>query len=149
MKMKAARQTPTLFGLTALLVLLSCFARASDSRYAIGLTMSQYVSMSASNAEQGFRPISLDANGLTNSPSLAAVWINDGLTNWTVVQGVTRSEYSNQVTLLTGQGYRTLCVDGYGDYPNERYMAVWVKDAQVAAGWAQVFGVTEAAYQTA
>src|SRR5262249_39758328 len=58
-------------------------------------------------------------------------------------------DYSNQVTTLTGQGYRTLCVDAYGDYPNERYMAVWVKDAQVAAGWAQVFGLSEADYLTA
>src|SRR6266581_7543364 len=97
-------------------------ALAAESRYAFGLTISQYVSLSASNAAQGYRPISLDANGPTNSPNLAAVWINDGFTNWTVVQGVTRSDYTNQVTLLTGEGYRTLCVDAYGDYPNERYV---------------------------
>jgi hypothetical protein len=40
-------------------------------------------------------------------------------------------------------------VDAYGDYPNERYVAVWVRDAQATNGWAQVFGLTEAAYQTA
>jgi CubicO group peptidase (beta-lactamase class C family) len=124
-------------------------AQPIPSRYAFGLTMSQYVSMSASNATQGYRPISVDANGPTNSPSIAAVWINDGFTNWTAITGVTSSDYSNQVTTLTGQGFRTLCVDAYGSYPNECYVAVWVKDAQVAAGWAQVFNLGEADYNTA
>lgn len=124
-------------------------ASAVQSRHAFGLTMTQYLTMSATNVAQGYRPISVDANGPTNTPNLAAVWINDGFTNWTVIQGVTSADYTNQVTLLTSQGYRTLCVDAYGDSPNERYMAVWVKDAQVATGWAQVFGLTEAAYNTA
>jgi CubicO group peptidase (beta-lactamase class C family) len=138
-----------LVGLCALLAHFSLCAQPIPSRYAFGLTMSQFVSMSASNTAQGFRPISLDANGPTNSPHIASAWINDGFTNWTVVQGVTRAEYSNQVTFLSGQAYRTLCVDAYGDYPNERYMAVWVKDAQAAIGWAQVFGLTEADYLAA
>src|SRR5881275_607615 len=85
-------------------------AQPFPSRYAFGVTMSQYVSMSASNTAQGYRPISLDANGPTNAPNLAVVWINDGFTNWTEVRGVTRSDYSNQVTTLSAQGYRTLCV---------------------------------------
>src|SRR5215475_9284698 len=102
------------------LVLLTSSARAIDSRYAFGLTLSQFNSMSASNAAQGYRPISLDANGPTNSPSIAAVWINDGFTDWTTVLGVTRSDYSNQVALLSGQGYRTLCIDAYGDFRNAR-----------------------------
>jgi CubicO group peptidase (beta-lactamase class C family) len=135
--------------LSGLLLLLSLPAQAIDSRYAFGLTMSQYLSMLASNAGQGYRPISLDANGPTNSPNIAAVWVNDGFTNWTTVTGVTSSDYSNQVTTLTGQGYRALCVDAYGSYPNERYVAVWVKDVQVAAGWAQVFNLSEADYNTA
>jgi CubicO group peptidase (beta-lactamase class C family) len=122
---------------------------AAPSRYAFGLSLSQYLSMSLANASEGYRPISVDANGSTNSPRIAAVWINDGFTNWTAVTGVTSPEYSNQVTSLTSQGYRTLSVDAYGDYPNERYIAVWVKDSQVAAGWGQVFNLTEAAYNTA
>ncbi len=105
--------------------------------------------MSLANATQGYRPISVDANGSTNNPDIAAVWIADGFTNWTTVNGVTSSEYSNQVTALTSQGYRTLCVDAYGDYPNERYVAVWVKDAQVSAGWGQVFNLSETDYNTA
>ena len=124
-------------------------AQLPYARYACGLTMVQYNAMSATNTSLGYRPISIDANGPTNSPNLAAVWIKDSFTNWTVVSGMTSTSYSNQVTLLTGQGYRTLCVDAYGDYPNERYMAVWVKDAQVATGWAQVFGLAEADYHTA
>src|SRR5215475_11471950 len=124
-------------------------AQAIPSRYAFGLTMSQFLSMSASNAAQGYRPISLDANGPTNSPNIAAVWINDGFTDWTTVLGVTRADYSNQTTLLSGQGYRPICIDAYGDYPNERYMAVWVRDAQVANGWDQVFALTEGDYLAA
>src|SRR5262245_42036714 len=95
------------FVLCALLAHFHLPAQPIPSRYAIGLNMSQYVSMSASNAMQGFRPISLDANGPTNSPNIAAVWINDGFTNWTTVLGATSAEYSNQVSLLSGQGYRT------------------------------------------
>jgi CubicO group peptidase (beta-lactamase class C family) len=132
-----------------LLLATTVNASAVPSRYAYGLTMSQYISMSATNAAQGYRPISVDANGPTNSPNLAAVWINDGFTNWTAVQGLTRADYSNQVTLLTGQGYRTLCVDAYGDYPYERYVAVWVRDAQASNGWAQAFGLTEPDYLSA
>ena len=33
--------------------------------------------MPASNTAQGYRPISLDANEPTNSPNIAAVWVND------------------------------------------------------------------------
>jgi CubicO group peptidase (beta-lactamase class C family) len=138
-----------MIALSGILVLLGSPARAIDSRYGFGLTMPQFVSMSASNAAQGYRPISIDANGPTNSPNIAAVWINDGFTNWTVVLGLTRADYSNQVDTLTGQGYRTICVDAYGDYPDERYVAVWMKDAQVATGWAQVFGIAEDEYLAA
>src|SRR6266513_575498 len=80
----------------ALLLASASSALAADSRYAFGLTMSQYLSMSASNTAQGYRPISLDANGPTNAPDIAVVWIADGFTNWTTVLGVTRAEYSNQ-----------------------------------------------------
>jgi hypothetical protein len=138
-----------ILGLCALLAHFNLPAQPVPSRYAFGLNLSQFISMSASNAAQGYRPISLDANGPTNSPNIAAVWINDGFTNWTTVLGVTRADYSSQVTTLSGQGYRTLCVDAYGDYPNERYVAVWVKDAQATNGWAQVFGLTETDYQAA
>ena len=124
-------------------------AAAFPARFGFGLTLAQYDSMSSSNVAQGYRPISLDANGSTNSPNIAAVWVNDGFTNWTTVIGVTSSEYSNQVNTLTAQGYRTLCVDAYGDYPSERYMAVWVKDGQVSAGWKQVFNLSEADYNAA
>jgi hypothetical protein len=80
-------------------------ATAIPSRFGFELTLSQYTSLSSSNAVQGYRPISLDANGPTNSPNIAAVWINDGFTNWTTVLGATSSEYSNQVTTLTAGGY--------------------------------------------
>ena len=135
--------------LSGLLLVLSLPAQAIDSRYAFGLTVSQYLSMSASNSAQGYRPISLDANGSTNAPDIAAVWINDGFTNWTTVLGATSAEYSNQASLLSGQGYRTICVDAYGDYPNERYVAVWVRDAQATNGWAQVFGLDQTSYLNA
>src|SRR5215471_4238345 len=138
-----------IFGLCAVLAHFNLAAQPIPSRYGIGLTLSQFVSMSASNAAQGYRPISLDANGPTNSPNIAAVWINDGFTDWTTVVGATTAEYASQVSLLSGQGYRTLCVDAYGDYPNERYVAVWVRDAQATNGWAQVFGLTEADYLAA
>src|SRR5438128_273921 len=94
-----------ILGLCALLAHFNLPAQPIPSRYAFGLTLPQYVSMSASNTAQGYRPVSLDANGPTNAPDIAAVWIADGFTNWTTVLGVTRSDYTNQVTLLMGQGY--------------------------------------------
>lgn len=146
--------TPLFFRLATLAILLPFgeaipSAAAAPSRYAFGLTMAQYLDAAATNAAQGYRPISLDANGPTNSPSLAVAWVNDGVTNWTTVLGLSRSQYSNQVASLTAQGFRTLCVDAYGDYPNENYVAVWVKDPQVGTGWAQVFGLSEADFGTA
>jgi CubicO group peptidase (beta-lactamase class C family) len=121
---------------------------AVSARYGFGLSLAQFQAMLATNTPDGFRLISLDANGPTNSPHIAAVWINDGFVDWTLVQGVTAAEYSAQVTTLTSQGYRTLCVDAYGDYPDQRLMAVWVRDAQVAAGWAQVFDLSKSDYST-
>jgi CubicO group peptidase (beta-lactamase class C family) len=150
--MKNMRRGMTAHALVYTVAALAALAppvHAVQSRYAFGLSMSQYLSMAATNLAAGYRPISLDANGPTNNPSIAAVWINDGFTNWTALHGLTSSDYSNQVTALTGQGYRTLCVDAYGDYPNERYLAVWVKDAQVGAGWSQVFNLSDADYNTA
>jgi hypothetical protein len=77
-----------ILGLCALLAHFNLPAQPIPSRYAFGLTLPQYVSMSASNTAQGYRPISLDANGPINAPNIAAVWINDGFTNWTTVLGV-------------------------------------------------------------
>src|SRR5262245_17111092 len=78
-----------ILGLCALLAHFNLAAQQIPSRYAFGLTLPQFVSMSATNTAQGYRPISLDANGPTNSPNIAAVWIADGFTNWTTVLGVT------------------------------------------------------------
>src|SRR5579883_2448292 len=134
----------------ALLIAGTAFSGlAFPSRFGIGLSMAQYLSSSSVNAGEGYRPISVDANGPTNNPNIAAVWIKDGFTNWVAVTGVTSAEYSNQVTSLSGQGYRTLCVDAYGVYPDERYVAVWVKDGQAAAGSAQVFNLSEADFSSA
>ena len=83
-------------GLSGFVIVLGLSARAIDSRYASDLTMSQHVSVSASNAAQGYRPVSLDANGPTNSPNIVAVWINGRFTNWTTVVGVTRADHSGQ-----------------------------------------------------
>jgi len=122
---------------------------AYPSRYAFGLSMSQYLAMASTNAARGYRPISLDANGPTNNPNIAVVWINDGFTNWTTVVGVTRAQYATDASSLSSQGYRPICLHAYGVSPNECYLAVWVKDSYVSSGWAEVYGLSDSAFGTA
>ena len=37
--------------------------------------------------------------------------------------------------MLSTKGYRVLCVDAYGEYPAERYIAVWIADGVPAGDW--------------
>jgi len=48
---------------------------AIPSRQFFGLTPAQFNASVTTNVADGYRPICLDANGSTNSPNIAAVWI--------------------------------------------------------------------------
>ena len=150
MKQKLARVSCALLCIAAA-VMAAAPGRVSayPSSYAFGLSMSQYLAIASAEAAQGYRPISLDANGPTNNPNIAAVWINDGLTNWATVVGVTRAQYATDAASLNSQGYRPICLDAYGDSPNELYLAVWVKDSYVSNGWVEVYGLSESDFGTA
>jgi len=123
-------------------------ARGFPARYGFGLSLSEYAATAATNVAQGYRPISLDANGPTNNPHLAAVWIADGFTNWTTVVGANESSYESQVSILKSQGYRCLTVDAYGDPSAQCYVAIWVRDLYATNGAAEVHGVTESQFNS-
>jgi len=143
------RKCVSLGVLVLLLVAFAAFrAGGYPARYGFGLSLSDYNTMAATNVAQGYRPISLDANGPTNSPHIAAVWINDGFTNWTTVVGATESSYSGQVSTLESQGYRCLTVDAYGDPSAQCYVAIWVRDSYATNKSAEVHGVTESQFNT-
>lgn len=102
---------------------------AAEWRLTYDQTSDEYQATSQTLTNQGFRPISLDVDGIGAASKYAVVWRQDGPADWLSETELTATQFSNRIAALTVDGYRVLCLDSYGNYPNERYAAVWVKDA--------------------
>jgi dienelactone hydrolase len=102
---------------------------ASDWRITYGQSAADYRAAALTLANEGFRPICLDADGAGAASSYSAVWIKDGFTNWLSEIDLTAERLNDRNVALAAEGYRVLCVDSHGTYPAELYAVVWVKDA--------------------
>jgi hypothetical protein len=78
---------------------------------------------------QGYRPISITAHeAVFWGPMFEVTWVKDGFTSWSSNVGATWDEYQAYFEAHTELGYRPLCVEAYGDYPNEKYVSIWTAD---------------------
>jgi dienelactone hydrolase len=141
------------------LVCLACLKgalnlSASEWRVTYGQSLTNYQATTQTLTNQGFRPISLDVDGAGTASSFSVVWVKDGFTDWVVETGLTVDQFRARISTRTGQGYRVLCLDSYGNYPNELYAAVWVKDEKAAdflvdlrdSNWSQIHTRWNAGY---
>ena len=103
-------------------------ALAGDWRLTYGQSLADYQSAAQTLTNQGFRPISLDVDGTGASSSYSAVWLKDGFTNWLCEIELPAAVFSARIASLAGEGYRVLCLDAHGNYPQEQYVAIWMKD---------------------
>ncbi len=89
------------------------------------------------NLPAGYRPISVTAYGPQGMAGFTAAFIDDGVPfgDWIARHGMTAQTLEDEIELYRPQGYRVFCVDSYGQFPNERYTALWVKDAQNPTDW--------------
>jgi Bacterial tandem repeat domain 1/Papain-like cysteine protease AvrRpt2 len=74
-----------------------------------------------------------------------ASFINAGNANWTARHGLTGGQYQTLFNTLTGQGFRPVCISGYGTGNGERFAAIF--DKSPSTGWAARHGLTAAQYQ--
>lgn len=103
-------------------------ATAAQWQVTYGQALAEYQATEHTLLSQGFRPISLDVDGAGAASRFAVIWRNDGFTNWLSGIELPHTEFTNRIASLAAQGYRALCLDSYGNYPNELYAAVWVQD---------------------
>ncbi len=119
-----------------LLVWLACLAclqnplnlSAGEWQLTYGQSLADYQATAQTLANQGFRPICLDADGTGDSTVFSAVWVQDGLTDWVSETDLTIDQLTDKIASRAAAGYRVLCLDSHGTYPNELYATVWVKD---------------------
>ena len=104
------------------------WASAAEWQVTYGQNQAEYQASEQSLTNQGFRPVSFDIDGVGATARYAVIWRNDGFTNWRSELELTYSEFTNRIAALAAQGYRVLCLDSQGNYPNELYAAVWVQD---------------------
>jgi hypothetical protein len=103
-------------------------ASAADWRLTYNQSLAEYQTALQTMTNQGFRPICLDADGAGTGTRYSAVWVADGLTDWLAETELTADQFNWEIANQGAAGYRVLCVDSHGAYPNELYAAVWVKD---------------------
>jgi predicted dienelactone hydrolase len=103
-------------------------ATAAEWQLTYGQSPAEYQSTQQALTGQGFRPVSLDIDGVGAGARYAVIWRNDGFTNWLSELELTYPQFTNRIATLAALGYRVLCLDSHGNYPNEQYAAVWVQD---------------------
>jgi Bacterial tandem repeat domain 1/Papain-like cysteine protease AvrRpt2 len=74
-----------------------------------------------------------------------ASWIKAGTAAWTAHHGLTGAQYQAKFDELTRQGFRPVCISGYGTGNGERFAAIFDKSA--SPGWTARHGLTAAQYQ--
>ena len=116
------------WGLAAFgLLLIYHAATAADRQLTHSQTLAEYQSTEQVLTNQGFRPVSLDVDGTGADSRFAVVWLKDGVTDWFSEIELTATQFKDRIANLAVEGYRVLCLDSHGAYPNELYAAVWVK----------------------
>ena len=128
-----ARGARLAWGLCCLTILASGLnASAADWRLTCDQSLADYQTTLQTLTNQGFRPICLDADGAGTGLRYSAVWVADGFTNWVSEIELTAQQFNVEIASQGAAGYRVLCVDSRGVYPNELYAAVWVKDQRAS-----------------
>jgi len=113
------------------------------------LTSTQYQAKVEEYAQQGFRPIAVDAGGTYPNERYSAAWVNDGvpLADWVAVHRRTADEIEDLEVDFLQMGFRPICFMGHGYASEARYAMIWERNP---TSWRYTisFDLDEADYQT-
>ncbi|EEU44559.1 uncharacterized protein NECHADRAFT_85227 [Fusarium vanettenii 77-13-4] len=84
---------------------------------------------------------------IDDDPRFAAIWDQNGSSDWAARHGMTGAEYQGQFNTLVGKGFRLRLVNGYTVAGDARYAAIWDKSAGPA--WVARHGLSSSEYQSA
>ena len=113
------------------------FAFAGPPIVELDITPAAYQDMYDNGLPAGYRPISATAHGPLGQERFTAAWIDDGVaaTDWIARHGLTHDELQAEVASHRPAGFRLFCLDSYGTVPNERYVALWIRDGLLSNQW--------------
>ncbi len=102
-----------------------------------GQNAQQYQDYFDNELPAGFRPISVNVNGTTANPRFTTVFVSDGVApgDWAARHGLDSDDYQAETVALDDLGFRVIAVDAVGDFPNETYVAAYVRDGVSDADW--------------
>ncbi|MEK6644004.1 MAG: serine hydrolase [Planctomycetota bacterium] len=102
----------------------------SDWAWTHGVTSVDYGIFSAAQTLLNRRPVCVTAHGSYPNELYAAVWINDGVTQWAAQRQLSNADYQTQLTAMTGSGFRPYWVSATGIGANTKYAALWIGDGR-------------------
>ena len=74
---------------------------------------------------QGYRLIDVSGYGVNGTEHYAAIWEKSPGPPWVEKHSLNPQEHQKQYEILTGQGFRPLCVSGYDTVAGARYASLW------------------------
>lgn len=102
----------------------------SDWAWTYATTSADYGLFSSAQSSMGRRPVCVSASGNFPNEQYAAVWVNDGVTQWQALRQMTNADYTIQLSTMTSAGYRPFWVTATGTGANTRYAALWIGDGR-------------------
>jgi hypothetical protein len=94
-----------------------------------GLTSAQYQDTFDTLNAEDYQPICVSGYTAFGETRYAAIWEKSRGWAWEACHGLTSAAYQTKFDDLNDQGYRLICVNGYGVGGEARYAAVWEKRA--------------------
>ncbi len=112
------------------------------------LTLAQLDAKMAEYAGQRFRPIRVNGYRVGSTTYYAAVWVQDGLTDFGYKRDLTSADYSSWWTFYKNAGYRPVDIAAYPTSAGLRYAGLWVRESGID-GWISLRDRTAAQMQGA
>src|SRR6185295_10274330 len=95
------------------------------------LTLAQLDTKMAEYAGQRFRPIRVNGYRVGSQTLYAAVWVQDGLTDFGYKRDLTSADYSSWWTFYKNAGYRPVDIAAYPTGAGLRYAGLWVREGGI------------------
>lgn len=95
------------------------------------LTLAQLDAKMAEYGGQRFRPIRVNGYRVGSQTYYAAVWVQDGLTDFGYKRDLTSADYSAWWTFYKNAGYRPVDIAAYPTSAGLRYAGLWVREGGI------------------
>ncbi|MBC7872735.1 MAG: hypothetical protein H7Y01_01995, partial [Ferruginibacter sp.] len=111
------------------------------------MTSAQYQTEFNNWTSKGYRVTSLCGYTRGGQELYAAIWNKTAGPAWAAKHGLTGAEYQASFNEMSNNGYRLICISGYGVGNQAKFSALWDKSG--GGAWAAKHNMTAAQYQQA